>query len=502
MTDLSFAGLLQNVEGLAERLCAHGVAAGGRVVVALPAGRDDLEARLGVLLAGAAIVPALPSEAEAVRDAVGATHVLTAESLRALRSSEPGSRPRLAVPRPDDPAFVLRTSGDALRTVTIDHATALRRAMALAPLGITADDVVLLVGPTPGLVVQSVGLYALLCGATVAAADGPWLDPTLVADVQPTLIVCTPAAIERLHAELVGEAERSGGLGKLALEWAVRIGCRATRADDEGRPLPWLDKAQHFVATRVVGDELSRRLGGRVRSIVTGGARLAEPVQRALAGLGVEVLTTYGIAEAGGLTHVSRPGRLRCGTVGAAIDGVRSGVDGDGALVLWLDGPVTLGGEIQTGDLAAIDADGIVTLLGRRGHAIVVPPDRLVHPEALESELRAQPLVQRALVHGAGRPFLSALIWLDEQQATAWAQAHDLPVEGLARHPALFAEIGRVVERVNRTLRSFEVIAKFAIVETPIDPSNGDLSAAGDLRRGAVESSHRALLDSFYTDRF
>jgi long-chain acyl-CoA synthetase len=217
-------------------------------------------------------------------------------------------------------------------------------------------------------------------------------------------------------------------------------------------------------------------------------------------------------------THVNRPDDLAIGAVGRPLAGMEHRLLDDGELLVrgpnvapgyWHAPEETrrlfdADGWFHTGDLGRIDEAGRLHLSDRKRDIIVTANGKAIAPRPIAERLRADPLIGQVLIHGDRRTFLSALISLDQTELERFAASAHIEgdYETLSRHPAVYAYVDGVVDRVNATLPPHEAIRKFAILASELTPEAGDLTPTFRLKRARAADKHRALLDSFYSEQF
>src|SRR5690606_18069439 len=206
--------------------------------------------------------------------------------------------------------------------------------------------------------------------------------------------------------------------------------------------------------------------------------------------VGVKVLEGWGLTETTAPVTVNIPTKSKIGTVGMPLPGnaVRLGEDGElevrGICVFreyWNNETATTesfdGEWFKTGDIGTIDEDGFVTITGRKKEIIITAGGKNIAPAGLEDPIRANPIVGQIVVVGDRRPFIGALITLDEEMLPVWLnnQGEDaaMPLAEAVRHPKVLREIQRAVDQANASVSRAEQVRKFAILPTQFTEASG-----------------------------
>jgi long-chain acyl-CoA synthetase len=274
------------------------------------------------------------------------------------------------------------------------------------------------------------------------------------------------------------------------------------------------ERARARTTDRAVPSEMLRELGlARVRLAVSGAAPLDEEVKDFFTALGLPIFEGYGMTEACSPITQNLPGRSRHGTVGRAVPGVELAVANDGELLVrgpnvfkgYLnDAEATasalVDGWLQTGDIGTIDADGFVKITGRKKEIIVTAGGKNVAPANIERALCRIPLVGDALVVGDRRPYLVALLTLDEQASADFLKQHGSEDVQAHELPELRAALEAEVHRVNETFARAEGIKRFAILPRRLFVEGGELTTTLKMRRTVIARKYAELIDAIYRD--
>ena len=389
-------------------------------------------------------------------------------------------------------------------------ATALRDAEEI----VGKDDVVLLWLPLAHNFGRFLCLSGVSRGFTIAFVADPQKLAEALPHIRPTLLPSVPRVFEKVYeATRAAFAEQHGPRRKL-VDWALRVGRRASALRQEGKELPVGLAVQHRLADRLVYSKVKQRLGGRVRLAVSGAAPLSVEVLEFFHTLDVLILEGYGLSECTSGASVNRPDHYRFGTVGLALPNMEARLAEDGELLLR--GPTVFAGYfkneratreavdeegwLHTGDVAEIDPDGFIKITDRKKDILVTASGKKVAPQNLENLLKGSKYVSQALVVGDRRPYIAALVALDEEAIGPWADEHGLPREQaeLSRRPETAALVQGVVDDVNRGRTGFEQIKRFAILPRDFSADEGEVTPTLKLRRRVAEQHFAGEIDELY----
>jgi long-chain acyl-CoA synthetase len=316
---------------------------------------------------------------------------------------------------------------------------------------------------------------------------------------RPTFLLAVPRVFEKV---LASAEEDATGLKAPVFRAAVRVGSAWGREDRPSRAL----RAGRAVADRLVYARLRDGVGGRVRFCVSGGAPLRSDIGHLFHAMGMTILEGYGLTETTAPAAVNVPSALRIGTVGRPLPGVAFRVADDGELLVRgesvFDGYHDMAdatdeamddGWFRTGDLGSIDADGFVTVEGRKKDIIVTASGKNVAPGPLEDRLRQDQLIANAMVVGADRPFLAALVAVDPDELSKRNLAAD--------DDEVIGEVERAVEEANAEVSRAESIREFRIIDRDFSEDDEELTHTMKLRRQVIAEHFADEIESIYADR-
>ncbi len=440
--------------------------------------------------------------------------------LRLASAWLPQEAPELRVRRDGDPdalASIVYTSGTTGRPkgVMLSHRNMLYVAeAALSLIDCFENDVFLSFLPLSHTLERSGGYYLpMLAGAMVGFARSV---PQLAADLQvvrPTAMIAVPRIFERVYGRVGEQMAQKPYVARLLFETTLKVGWRRFqhlqhRAGWSPALLLWplLDRA--------VARKITAALGGRLRLAVSGGAALAPSIARTFLGLGVPIVQGYGLTETSPVVSVNPLEDNVPESVGVVLPGteVRVGehdellVKGPGVMQGYWNRPEdtaqVLGddGWLRTGDQARIDEAGHIFLTGRLKDILVLSNGEKIPPADMELAIAVDPLIDQVMVVGEGRPYLAALVVLNEGQWFVIAQQLGLDPE----KPSSLHEDGAhdlVLKRIKQALRGFPGYAKIRRVCLSLDPwaiDDGLLTPTLKVKRPKVLEKFASEVEQMY----
>lgn len=376
-------------------------------------------------------------------------------------------------------------------------------------------------------------------------------------DIRPTCLHGVPAVWRKIHEKITTEMMSATGLqalialrafkGKLpeSTEKALEAGIHKRTPGFWGdtkdllmAPVLWLaDKlVPHKLALSLAAGKIRRGLGGRLRLCTSGGAPISRDILEFFQLAGLEVLQGYGLTETTGANLVNRPSSSkaaggksgnRIGTVGHPIPGVEimlyrePGMENDPQGEIWIRGPfvfkgywnnpeetaksLTADGWFKTGDLGVMDADGFITITGRKKRLLKTDGGKYVAPEKIEKAFEGEPLVEYVVPVGDGKPFIAGLIFVSQAKAKALlgAAGEVLPLGGdmaafIAAHSLVVKGVEQAVAAANAKLERWETLKKFKILPVEATVDAGLITLTRKIRTEEVLKHFKSDIEAFY----
>lgn len=415
-------------------------------------------------------------------------------------------------------ASIIYTSGTTGRPkgVMLSHNNILSNAhAALDTFVVYPTDLMLSFLPLSHTFERTVGYYLqVMTGATVAYARSIPLLSEDLQNIRPTILISVPRIYERVYSAISAKLEEGPPLKRKLFKLAVDVGWdRFLHQQKRGG---WKPSFMLWpVLQKLVAQKILDRLGGRLRTAVSGGAALDADISRMFVGLGLPVVQGYGLTETSPIVTGNKLEQNFPDSVGQPIRGVQVKLGAQNALLVkgpnvmmgyWNNPEATkamIDGEgwLNTGDIARISETGHVYITGRLKEIIVLANGEKLPPADLEAAIvQHDPLIDQALVYGEGKPYLVALVVLNP---VVW--------------PLLAAKIGvlpdmpeslmdsrveaKVLRRIARNLNSFPGYARVnraLLLTEPWTIDNGLLTPKLSMKRNKIVERFALEIERMY----
>jgi len=148
-----------------------------------------------------------------------------------------------------------------------------------------------------------------------------------------------------------------------------------------------------------------------------------------------------------------------------------------------------------------VDADGFFRITDRMKDIIITAGGKNVTPSEWENELKFSPYVTDAVVIGDRRPYLTAIVMIEQENVEKYAQDHDVPFSNytsLTRAPQVRQLIEAEIAKVNAKFARVEQIKKFYLLETQLSAEDEELTPTMKLKRKLVQQKYASQIEAMY----
>ena len=421
--------------------------------------------------------------------------------------------PELPVIDPHTLATIVYTSGTtgSPKGVMLSHHNILSNAYAgLQTVPVRPGHVFLSFLPLSHTLERTIGYYLPMMAAATVAHNRSI--PQLAGDlemIRPSVLISVPRIFERIYAKVKENLAEQDGYKQYLFDLAVSAGWHKFEYDQGRRG--WHPRLLIWpLLKKLVADRINGRLGGRLKVAISGGAALAPEISRVFVSLGVPILQGYGLTEASPVVSVNRLDNNIPASIGIPLPGVevRIGekdellVKGDNVMLgFWNNEAATIevldsDGWLHTGDKARMEGEHLF-ITGRIKDIIVLANGEKVSPTDMEMAISGDPLFSQVIIVGEGRPFLSALVVLNDGRWNKLAQEGKLDLEtpdnkNLEKY---------LLDRISQCLHGFPGYAQVRRVQRVTEPwtiDNELITPTLKIKRKEIQDRYNDEIEEMY----
>jgi len=364
---------------------------------------------------------------------------------------------------------------------------------------------------------EYLGVYS---GAVLNFVENPDTVPENVREIAPTVFMAVPRVWEKFYSAVTMAVSEAGRVQQLAYRWAIGVGRGVADRVLAGQRVGMGLKAGFALARWLVLGNVRKLIGvHRARFVVTGAAPISPDLVRWYLALGIPMLELWGQTESGGASTAMPLNRIKPGSIGPACPHNEVKLDpatgellirGPNLFMGYLNQPektaeaIDAQGWLHTGDVGMADADGYFRITDRMKDIIITAGGKNITPSEIENEMKFSPYITDAVVIGDKRPYLTALVMIDQDNVEKYAQDNDVPFSNyasLTRAKEVRDLIQREIDKVNAKFARVEQVKAFRLLENQLGAEDEELTPTMKLKRSLVQKKYAALIDGMYAGR-
>lgn len=399
-------------------------------------------------------------------------------------------------------ATILYTSGTtgAPKSVPLTHRNIIENIIAINELApIDESDSGLSFLPLSHIFERTVGHYCMLhAGASITYADSIETVSKDILRSKPTILIGVPRLYEKIAQKIQNNAT---GMRGVLLNWAIQIGQKKSK-----------NHLLRRLAHMLVCKKVHKRLGGRIRYLVSGGAPLSKDVELFFNSLNLPVIQGYGLTETSPIVSVNSFDNSVVGSVGQPLPYVSVRIANDGEILVkgrsvfsgylnYDNSEVfTSDGFFKTGDLGYLTDHNYLFITGRKKELIVMSNGKNVSPNNIEEQLLHSPFISQIIVIGDNRNYLTALIVPNVDGIRRTFSISGTP-ESICSNDQTIALIQSEINRLSNNLSRFEQIKKFQLLHREFTVEGGDMTLTLKYKRSEINKKYAQSIETMY-DKF
>ena len=308
-------------------------------------------------------------------------------------------------------------------------------------------------------------------------------------DCSPDIMTAVPRFYQNLYQKISSTFKKATGVKKLLVNSTTRIGKKYFLKEK----LSIYEKFINYICNKLVRKKIKSQFGGNLKAFISGGGALDYEVGVFLNSIGLPTLQGYGLTETSPVVSCNPIDDIRIETVGPPFKGNEVMIAEDGEILVkgenvmlgYWNNPIETDKVIQngwlfTGDIGTIENE-YLKITDRKKDILITPGGDNISPVKIESELTKIEFIEQALVYGDNKPFLVALIVLNNNFKDT-----DYKI------------IQEEIEKINKELTKIEKIKKFIIINNQFSIENGFMTPTLKLKRFKIIQEYKKELEDLY----
>jgi len=308
-------------------------------------------------------------------------------------------------------------------------------------------------------------------------------------DCSPEIMTAVPRFYQNLYQKINASFNKASGIKKILVQKMLNLGLKKIKKE----PLSFIEKIQDVVLDRIVRKKIKVQFGGSLKTFVSGGGALDKEVGFFLNAIGLPTLQGYGLTETSPVVSCNPINDIRVETVGPPFRGNEVKISEDGEILVkgenvmlgyWNNqeetDKVLKNGWLHTGDIGVFE-NNYLKITDRKKDIIITPGGDNISPIKIENELVNSELFEQAIVYGDNKPFLVALLVLNEEKKSSTEE-----------------EIKVEIEKINKKISKIENIKKYFTINEKFSIENGMLTPTLKLKRYKIIQKYKNELEKLY----
>lgn len=363
--------------------------------------------------------------------------------------------------------------------------------------------------PLSNLFQRMINHCAILLNSSNYFVNDPRQIMELLPGIKPHVFIAVPRFFEKLYEGMMQDLRRKPWYIRRLVSLALKVGEERARAVRENRPEPVYCKALNALLDPLILKRFRAALGGEVRFMISGSAPMPLWLLQRFHALGLLVLEAYGISENIVPMAMNRPKAYKFGSVGLPLPANEMVLSPENEILVRGPGVCTSyyaheeekklvdqDGFLHTGDLAEMDEQGFITLVGRNSEIIKTSTGRRIAPAGIESRLRSLDLVEQVMIIGDNRKYLTAIMSItrpgDQPDSAESGFKHGRQAGDLVQ-----AIKKQVLEEI-KDWPGYQRPAGLLVTEQPFTVQGGELTANLKLRRDRIQDKYQDSIEALY----
>ena len=421
---------------------------------------------------------------------------------------------RLASKRLDDLFTLIYTSGTTgdPKGVMLDYANLAHQLQSHdQALNISEQDISLSFLPLSHIFERAWVAYIFHRGATNCYLENTDQIRQALVETKPTVMCAVPRFYEKIYAAVLDKVEKAPFIRRTLFHWAIQAGEKHYQSAKPSRWLKW----QHKWADKLVLSKLRALLGGQVRMMPCGGAKLEPTIGKFFHSLGVNVKLGYGMTETTATVSCWEDHGFNPNSIGKLMPNTEVKI-GENNEILVRGGMVMRGyykkpeetanaftadGFLKTGDAGEIDEHGNLHITDRIKELMKTSNGKYIAPQYIEGKIGKDKFIEQIAIIADAKKYVSALIVPCFDSLEEYAKQLNIKYQDrleLIKHAEIIQMFEKRLHEIQKELASFEQVKKFTLLPQAFTQAMEEITPTLKLRRKVIMQRYREQIEKMY----
>lgn len=337
-------------------------------------------------------------------------------------------------------------------------------------------------------------------------------------EIGPSVLITSSRFWEDMASNIRVRISDSGWLKKKLFYQGESLGRSIVKKQLKKQKISLPTKLLYRLMSFAVYQPLLDRMGcSHFSSAFTGGHPISPDVIGFFRAIGLNLKQCYGLTESGGIFQIQPDDEVKLETVGKPLHLTEVKLAEDQEVLVKSEANFSgyyndyksteaafENGWLKTGDAGYIDDDGHLLIIGRKEDIIRNKSGDAFSPDFIETRLKFSPYIKEAVTFGEARPYITAMINIDQGNVGNWAEERMIPYTtymDLSQQKAVEDLILKEVREVNKQLPEVMKIKRFVLLYKLLDADDEELTRTGKVRRRFVYGLYIKIIEAMYSSQ-
>ena len=358
--------------------------------------------------------------------------------------------------------------------------------------------------------------YVLHRGATNCYIEDTNQVRSALTEIRPTLMCAVPRFYEKIYTAILDKVHNTPKLRQWIFHWAMDIGHQHFDALAKGQKIGFLLKQQYALANKLVLGKLRALLGGRIRMMPCGGAKLEPTIGLFFHSIGLNIKLGYGMTETTATVSCWDDLHFNANSIGSLMPGAEVKI-GENNEILVRGGMVMKGyykkpqetadaftadGFLKTGDAGEFDAEGNLYITDRIKELMKTSNGKYIAPQVLESKIGKDKFIEQIAVIADAKKYVSALIVPCYAALEEYAKQVNIKYQDrleLLKHSEILQMLEQRINELQKELAGWEQIKRFTLLPQAFSTQLEEITPTLKLRRKVILQRYQTQIEAMYS---